>query len=883
MNLRFHYALKRIFTLALALLLLVTLCAFDAPPENPELTQYGIRLTQTDEEPPDAKLPYEEPPYEEPPIEEPEPISELASPGDEASKYEGRLYVEGEVLVIFKPTQTKTAMARTLKKLDCKIEHQISHEIVRTEIPDDETLESFIEKLEAQPEVAFAQPNYIYQLAATVTDPYANPSNPNYQWHLGIINAFDAWDITMGSSDIRVAVLDTGIDLTHPEFIGQIYSHTCVVAGDGNAQDDDGHGTHVAGIIAAKADGVGSVGVAPNVQLIIVDVFGYHDERFGATSADLIAGIQYAVSNGARVINMSLGGYYTNTAEEQAVNNAVNAGVVCIAAAGNDNTTATHYPSDFNACISVIATDRNDNRASYSNYGTAKDISAPGGSGTGVNAILSSDIDGGYAYGSGTSMASPMVAGVAALMLSANNSLTVDQVKTILYGTAVDLGAPGKDIYFGHGRVNAYAAVLAASSPHTITASSSNTNHGTVSGGGSTFYGLKATVTATPRSGYQFAGWYEGETLISTQNTYTFNVTGNRTLCARWSGNALSVSFNSQGGSAVPAVTAAYGSVIYAPAAPTRAGYGFAGWYPTPACDTAPIYFPYTVTDNTTLYARWQPMTQYLVGVNLSAGTLSRAFSKTTSSYKILLGEHQSSVTITPVREYDGASMLINKRAANAITLNVANGKSAKATVKVTYGKKSRTYTFTVTRAKSTNNNLGALSSTAGTWSAPFDPNVTNYTLYLDENTPSVILRSTTENASAKTSLKSKKFSLKNGQTRVAKITVRAQSGARKTYVVNIVRAKSTNANLRTLKAGRYLSPAFNANVTDYTVTLPTNVSSVTLSAKQFDRLSRVTIDGARRSSKKIKLQNGQSDVVRVVVTSQAGTAKEYMITVRRE
>ena len=273
----------------------------------------------------------------------------------------------------------------------------------------------------------------------------------------------------------------------------------------------------------------------------------------------------------------------------------------------------------------------------------------------------------------------------------------------------------------------------------------------------------------------------------------------------------------------------------------------------------------------------------YLSDITLSAGTLSRAFSKTTSSYKILLGEHQSSVTITPVREYDGASMLINKRAANAITLNVANGKSAKATVKVTYGKKSRTYTFTVTRAKSTNNNLGALSSTAGTWSAPFDPNVTNYTLYLDENTPSVILRSTTENASAKTSLKSKKFSLKNGQTRVAKITVRAQSGARKTYVVNIVRAKSTNANLRTLKAGRYLSPAFNANVTDYTVTLPAKVSSVTLSAKQFDRLSRVTIDGARRSSKKIKLQNGQSDVVRVVVTSQAGTAKEYMITVRRE
>ena len=545
MHFRFYRVGKRILTVVLTLLILLTVCAFDAPPnKDAQNAQSDNHLTNTNEEPPD----------EEPPKELPD--EELGTLGlhdaqSGGSKYDGRLFVQDEVLVKFHSKQNKSSMARTLSSLDCKIANQISDNLVRTDLPKDESIERFIEKLEAQPEVAYAQPNYIYQLAAAVTDPFADSHNPNYQWHLETINAFDAWDITMGDSGIKVAVLDTGIDLTHPEFNGQIHAAVCKVEDEPDAQDDNGHGTHVAGIIAAKADGVGSVGVAPDVQLIIVDVFGWYEEQiFGATSESIVEGIEYSVDNGAQVINMSVGSCHADTAEEEAVNDAVNAGVVCIAAAGNhdpeeDDPTEALYPSDFDACISVIATDRNDERASYSNYGTAKDISAPGGGGSNyiVSTYLRSEQPSGYLGAQGTSMASPVVAGVVALMLSANDTLTVDQVKTILYGTAIDLGTPGKDIYFGNGRVDAQAAVLAANSPHTITLSSSNTSQGTVSGGGVTFSGLKTTVRATPKSGYRFVGWYEGQTKVSSNTAYTFTVSGNRALIARfahaacWSGS----------------------------------------------------------------------------------------------------------------------------------------------------------------------------------------------------------------------------------------------------------------------------------------------------------------------------------------------------------
>jgi hypothetical protein len=252
-----------------------------------------------------------------------------------------------------------------------------------------------------------------------------------------------------------------------------------VVDNDGSAEDDNGHGTHVAGIIAATAGNeyLGA-GVAPGVSLIVVDVFDRdnnetptnpYDDKFFATSEDIAAGFDYAIQNGADVINLSLGGYQVDAVEMNAVNAAAAAGMVVVAAAGNNNTSATIYPGDLESVICVTATGPDDERASYSNYGPAKDIAAPGGNGDDYLGWIFStyplinpttgESTPGYAWGAGTSMAAPVVSGVVALMLSADDDLGVDDIKNKLYNSAVDLGAKGKDNYFGNGRVNAASAV----------------------------------------------------------------------------------------------------------------------------------------------------------------------------------------------------------------------------------------------------------------------------------------------------------------------------------------------------------------------------------------------------------------------------------------
>ena len=181
------------------------------------------------------------------------------------------------------------------------------------------------------------------------------------------------------------------------------------------------------------------------VKVMYADDYGY--------TSDIVQGVNYAIAQGADIINMSIGGPGYDAAMDAAVTNAKNNGIVVVCAAGNDGTDAPAWPSDAEDAISVINLNQSDVRFSSSNYGEAKDIAAPG------YYILSTYNGGGYGYMTGTSMASPVVAGVAALLLDKDNTLTVDQVTQILYTTADDLGDPGKDIYYGYGRVNAAQAV----------------------------------------------------------------------------------------------------------------------------------------------------------------------------------------------------------------------------------------------------------------------------------------------------------------------------------------------------------------------------------------------------------------------------------------
>lgn len=197
-------------------------------------------------------------------------------------------------------------------------------------------------------------------------------------------------------------------------------------------------------------------GACPGCGLLIAKSL---DASNSGTDVDIVEGINWAVQNGAEVINLSLGGPAKSTILETAVNNAWNSGVVVVAAAGNDGKPTVNYPAGYPRVIAVGATDRNDARARYSNFGRFVDVSAPGGNGINPpgNNILSTYLDDDYAYAAGTSMASPHVAGLAGLLAAQGRPAA--KVRSRVESTAVDLGAPGRDALFGEGRINAAAAV----------------------------------------------------------------------------------------------------------------------------------------------------------------------------------------------------------------------------------------------------------------------------------------------------------------------------------------------------------------------------------------------------------------------------------------
>jgi thermitase len=272
------------------------------------------------------------------------------------------------------------------------------------------------------------------------------------------VDAVEAWSITKGT-DIKVAVLDSGVDLDHPDINPKV-----VARGNfsGAATNDDlyGHGTHVAGIVAAKHNTEGVAGVCPGCTILAGKVL--NDSGVGSTST-VANGINWAVSNGAKVINMSIGVRASRTLET-AVNNAWNKGVVLVAAAGNGGNQTKIYPAAYPNVIAVGATDNKDAKASFSTYGASwVDIAAPGVNvfstfpnhkfvlGTQNNRALNYDV------GNGTSMSSPIVAAVAALVWSTDPSAPVASVRDRVESTAEM--KTGQETYWEHGRVNACKAV----------------------------------------------------------------------------------------------------------------------------------------------------------------------------------------------------------------------------------------------------------------------------------------------------------------------------------------------------------------------------------------------------------------------------------------
>ena len=284
--------------------------------------------------------------------------------------------------------------------------------------------------------------------ALVTNDPYLGSA-----WHLGKINAGQAWDVTQGSG-ITIAILDTGISGSHPDLIARLVPGWNFYDNNSDTSDVHGHGTAVAGAAAATSNnGAGVASVAGAAKLLPVRIADANAYAYWSTVAQ---GLTYAADQGARVANISYVGVAASASVQSAAQYMRSKGGLVVVAAGNNGINENIVPTTTMSPVS--ATDGADLLASWSSYGTFVALAAPG------VGIWTTARSGGYESWSGTSLASPVTAGVVALMMAAKPTLANSQVESLLYSSSVDLGSAGRDIYFGYGRINAAAAVAAAQS-----------------------------------------------------------------------------------------------------------------------------------------------------------------------------------------------------------------------------------------------------------------------------------------------------------------------------------------------------------------------------------------------------------------------------------
>ncbi len=310
--------------------------------------------------------------------------------------------------------------------------------------------ESVSEKLKKNPKVKYVEEDAQVQIAGKPSQP--QPPQPPQQitWGIDRVKAPEAWNNSTGKN-VKIAVLDTGISNNHPDLTVSGGINLVGKLKNNKWNDDNGHGTHVAGIIAARNNTIGVVGVAPDAQLYAVKVLDAYGSGY---ISDVIEGIDWAVQNNMDVVSMSLGTSTYSQALNDSTANAYKAGVLLVAAAGNSGdgnllTDDVLYPAKFDSVIAVSAVDYNNIAPVWSADGVKIELAAPG-----VD-IYSTWLNGGYANESGTSMAAPFVSGVAALIKSNNLSMTPQEIRNTLDYNAIDLGDIGRDNIYGFGLVQA--------------------------------------------------------------------------------------------------------------------------------------------------------------------------------------------------------------------------------------------------------------------------------------------------------------------------------------------------------------------------------------------------------------------------------------------
>jgi subtilisin family serine protease len=372
--------------------------------------------------------------------------------------------ISDQVVVIYKEGSTLNVQSLGLSTSEVKAGKSVSDQVDVLEVNQGVDMDAFINTLNGNPNVLAADRNQIARKASSIpNDPYVSNG---LAWQFADIGEDQTWNQVSNSDPVVVAVLDTGVNVKHPDLVGRTAAGYDYATGSTSIVDHQGHGTSVSGCIAAVANnGLGIAGVAgtANVKIASYCIGDYSD-------ANICAALM-ACANRADVdiINMSYGGYGAVRTEAAAIEYASEQGKILVASAGNEGDEPEagqySYPASYDNVISVAAVNRSDSWAYFSQYNNKVDLTAPGQN------IYTTTMTGGYESMSGTSFSTPIVAGACAVLLAKNPTLSAAEVETILEETALDLGNTGKDNFYGYGLIQVDKALASETRTETVSCS----------------------------------------------------------------------------------------------------------------------------------------------------------------------------------------------------------------------------------------------------------------------------------------------------------------------------------------------------------------------------------------------------------------------------
>jgi thermitase len=448
-----------------------------------------------------------------------------------------REYARGRILVESRAGLSNDDLEKVLKVHGGKRRKIGQSNLHVVDLPPGVSEQAVVEQLRRNPDFKFVELDRRVKSTLAVTDPYIGS-----EWHLSKIGATSAWDTTQGAG-VTIAILDSGVDGSHPDLVANLVPGFNVYGNNTDTSDVCGHGTAVAGSAAARTNnGMGVAGVAGQAKIMPIRI-AYLDSASGscyAYSSTIASGITYAADHGARIANISYGPLAGIAAIQSAAQYMKSKGGLVFVSAGNNGVDENITPTT--TLIAVSATDSADAKAIWSSYGAFVSLAAPGAN------IWTTSKGGIYQGWNGTSFASPVAAGVAALMMSAAPALDGAQIEQAMFASAVPLGAAGRDPYFGYGRVDAAAGVKAALAKVTVADKQAPTAAITSPAASSSVSGtVTVAVNATDNVGIDRVELKANGTVVGVDTASPFSFSWNTTGAPNGMSNLVATAYDKAG------------------------------------------------------------------------------------------------------------------------------------------------------------------------------------------------------------------------------------------------------------------------------------------------------------------------------------------------